>query len=301
MLVRKARCPGCGALKATKSPTAWIYCDYCGQLMDFDHEKLRGLAVTTGEAYEKLQKQLGPRIARARNAGDRAELMACHRQLQAQYVEDCRAMYLPRIADPVYRAALVEYLAHVEVVRDLDPRMPGIVELVNNANAGFEFDQVGDRYLVRPSTLWPIVEANREATRILRDAISSAPGAVPDPDNTPDDVANRVAVAFQVHAWLSMIDDKAGVELLARTGLAAGYEHIPDPELRAATCTKCGQAREVPVGAQRAVCEGCGHVSQLGVPVSCAGCGATIVLGHGQSEATCSHCKAEVRLIPEMT
>lgn len=36
VIVRKVRCPSCSAPKITKARTAYVYCDYCGQLMDWD-------------------------------------------------------------------------------------------------------------------------------------------------------------------------------------------------------------------------------------------------------------------------
>ena len=34
--MKKVSCPSCGASKLQKSKTAWLYCDYCGALVDWD-------------------------------------------------------------------------------------------------------------------------------------------------------------------------------------------------------------------------------------------------------------------------
>src|SRR5215467_5912146 len=34
--IKRVNCSQCGAPKSLPSPTAYIYCDYCGSLMDYD-------------------------------------------------------------------------------------------------------------------------------------------------------------------------------------------------------------------------------------------------------------------------
>lgn len=301
MLVRKARCPGCGSPKGTPNTAAYIYCDYCGQLMDLDLAKIARNPIVPDPASEKLTKQLKRKVAAARASGDRNQLMACHQQLQDQHLRDHAAMYSPRLADPGYRSALVDYLAYQEVVRDLDPRMPAIVTLVTEANAGLEFDQQGERYVVRPSTLWPIVDANRQAVFALLSCLGSFPDPVPDPDGTAGSVATLIAHGLFVHAWLGMVDDATAAELLERTGLSAGYEEVPDPELCSIHCTACGKPRVVPVGSRRALCESCGTVTELATASHCSACNASVVFGLGQTVATCSHCQTQARIVERST
>ncbi len=301
MMVRKARCEACGAAKVTPSESLYIYCDFCGTLMDLDVGRLRTEGVTPGPDYAALQERLAPALEAARARRDRPALMALHRQLQTLFVRDCAAGYPPRIKDQAYRAQLIEYLAYGEVVRELDPRIAAAAEALSAASAGLEFDERGGRYVIRAVTLWPILLAQRRAAQVYRACLLDTPDPVLDPDGAPDGVGLAIAIAMVIRGFLTMVDDATAVEMLARTGLAAGYEQGPDVELHAVFCTGCGARRTLPSGARRALCEACGRLTEVGTAAHCGQCNAAIVFGLHQAVVRCGHCHAEARLAPRLT
>ncbi len=58
--IKLTRCPSCHATKAQRSPTTYVYCDFCGVLADFDFQ----LAISDtrsklpGPQYEELRARL---------------------------------------------------------------------------------------------------------------------------------------------------------------------------------------------------------------------------------------------------
>ena len=54
--VRNVRCPTCGAPKLTPAKTAYVYCDFCGSLTDYDFQKAceNPQSNMPGPAYEQL-------------------------------------------------------------------------------------------------------------------------------------------------------------------------------------------------------------------------------------------------------
>jgi hypothetical protein len=295
VMVRKVRCPSCGAPKLTPARTAYVYCDYCGQFMDWDVALAHAnRGPKPGPHYEALVRELTPQLAAARAANDAASLAALHRRIFDRYMTDCPSTYSPRIGDPAYRAALLERSVHAQVVRELDPTCRAADAAVDAAVKALVWVQRGGPR-ARPDTFWSMYEAIVAADRAVQAAVRANPSAAPDPDDTPPEVSARMRDSIVVQAWTTYLDDEVVPQLLARTGLRAEYDTIERPALVACPCSHCGAAREVPHGAVRAVCEDCGWNVQLGTPAFCGHCGARIVFPMAQDVIACGHCKAEAR------
>lgn len=301
VMVRKARCPACGSARSTPTESAFIYCDYCGHLMDLDLERYRAQVPVPGDEYRALEESMTPRLEAARAKRDRGALMALYRVLKDRWVTDMGALYTPRVKDPEFRARFIEYLAYQAVVGDLSERLAASAERLSEANAGFEMEERGGRYLVRAASLWPIIDAQREAAEIYLEELRTFPGAVADPDDTPPAVSGQLGRWMYVAGFMTMVDDDTAQELLRRTGLTAAYERVPDPELHQVFCGHCGARHQRPAGARRILCERCGRHAEVGTGASCHACAAPVTIGLGQHEATCGHCAATVRLAPRLT
>lgn len=295
VMVRKVRCPTCGAPKLTRTRTAYVYCDYCAQLMDWDVSMAHATrGAKPGPHYEALLRALAPELAAARAAGDAAGLAALHRQITAQLMIDCPGIYSPRLGDPAYRAAMLERTVHAQVIRELDLACRAADAAVAAAVKALVWVQRGGPR-ARPDTFWAMYEAVVAADRVVKATVLADPSAVPDPDDTPPEVSARMRDSIVVQAWTQYLDDEVVPHLLERTGLRAEYDTIEQPALVACPCSHCGASREVPHGAVRAVCEDCGWNVQLGTPAFCGHCGARIVFPMGQDVLACAHCKAEAR------
>ena len=301
VMVRKARCPACGAARSTPTESAYLYCDYCGQLMDLDLERYRAQAPVPSDEYRALEASLEPRLEAARRARDREALMAAYRILKDRWLTEMAPLYSPRVKDPDFRARYVEYLAYQAVVADLSERLAACAERLAEANAGFELVERGGRYVVRAATLWPIIDAQRVAADVYLDELRSFPGAVADPDDAPLAVTGQLGRWLYVAGFMTMVDDDTAQELLRRTGLTASYERVPDPELHQVFCGHCGARHQRPAGAHRILCERCGRHASVGTGATCHACGAPVTLGLGRRDATCSHCSATVRLAPALS
>lgn len=295
MRVRKVRCPNCGAPKVTSTKHAYIYCDYCAQLMDWDFQvacETAGSALP-GPQYRALQAYLRPKLESARRAGDRLALHAAHRELFDMLMRDCPANYSHRIGDPAYRAVVLDRTVHATLARELDARCIAADAAVDVAVKRLSWD--GAR--CRADSFWAMYDAVVEADRVTKDVMRALPEVAPDPDDTPPTVAANMRDSIIVQAWLPYLDERTGEALLARTGLRAEYVTIEDPELVRQHCGHCGAPRQVPAGAMQAVCDFCGHVGELGTPGHCTHCGASILFPVCRTITSCTHCKAEARLV----
>lgn len=300
-MVRKARCPTCGSPKATPTSTAYIYCDYCGQLMDFDVGRYHQQATTPSPEFVAFDNKLQKKINGARGGKDREQLMGLYRQQIARSIDEYGTTFSPRAKDPEFRARLIEYLAFQRVVGDLSPRVKASAKAVSEANRGWEVEERDGRVLIKPAALWRIIEAHQAAAKVYQQEMLNLPDPVPDPDHTPPAVAAQLGAAVYIAAFMTMIDDETAKELLRRTGLESGYEEVAEPELHTMFCGHCGTKQHVVGGARRVLCESCGKHAEVGHPTSCHSCGSRVTIGVGGERATCEHCRAEVRLVARLT
>ena len=111
--VKRCTCRFCGSPKVTPSKSAYVFCDYCGELIDFDFQAALAdkRSKMPGPAYEALIRQMTGELERARSAGDRAAFQAVQERIFEGYVKHCPAAVSPRIGDPTYRARFVKWSA----------------------------------------------------------------------------------------------------------------------------------------------------------------------------------------------
>src|SRR5438128_928357 len=69
--VKRCSCTNCGAPKKLPSVTAYVYCDYCGSLIDYDLRRASESDVPVGIEYANLVNGLNRNCMAAQAAGDR--------------------------------------------------------------------------------------------------------------------------------------------------------------------------------------------------------------------------------------
>src|SRR5262245_23109738 len=71
MRVRVTRCHSCGGRKQLPSQTAYVYCDFCGALADWDFRAACSAGnALPGPAFEALRARIAPVLAQAKARGD---------------------------------------------------------------------------------------------------------------------------------------------------------------------------------------------------------------------------------------
>ena len=93
--VKRVDCPSCGGPKKLVSASAYVYCDYCGALADFDFSRACSDASMPlpGPEYARLVNGLQPQLKAALQTGDRESYRALQRQIVEAYAAACRVPY----------------------------------------------------------------------------------------------------------------------------------------------------------------------------------------------------------------
>ena len=259
--VLQVTCPTCSAPRTRPSTSAYVYCDCCGQLEDFDVSlALAQPLVQPGPIYERLLAQVAPELAAARDRGDVDAYRAVQRRLFDAWIDACPHSLPVRIKDPAYRIAYVAWLADARVIGDFDAEARAHDATMRAAIALLQFVSIDGKIRVSPEPFAAMAaayfafEARCDALYVARELYAQHP------EHITRELQRRIGFSIFVQGWLAMLDEAAGATLLERTGLARDYANLPIAATREAPCTHCGGPLALVEGARRVVCDHCGRL-----------------------------------------
>ena len=265
----RAACPRCGAHPTRPSPTAYIYCEQCGRLVDYDFARACATPLERpGPAYEAIRAELAPKLAAAH--GDLLRTRAIQRALFDAWVDACPGAQSIRIQDPAYRAALVAMLAEGETRAAFDPEACARRAALDAATARLAFVTVDGQPRVVGET-YRAMEAAMFAHEARRHELAVAHRIYEmHPDHASPALIRRIGMSAYVQGWLPYLAEAEAQALLARTDLAprdnlaappdlAPRDNLAAPPIAVLTCPHCDRALEIAVTATRIVCAHCGR------------------------------------------
>jgi Protein of unknown function (DUF1266) len=256
--VARSACPRCGARPTRRSPTAYVYCDQCGCLADYDFERACAQPLERpGPAYEAIYAELAPALAAAHD--DLPRTRAIQRALFDAWVDACPGAQSVRVQDPAYRAAWVAMLAEGETRAAFDPEARARRAAMADAAARLGFVTVDGRprVLVEP---YRVMEAAMFAHEARRHELAIAHKIYEmHPDHAPPALIRRIGFSTYAQGWLPYLADADAQALLARTGLAQTYDVAAPPAIAVLHCPRCDRTLEIDVTASRIVCAHCGR------------------------------------------
>ncbi len=122
--VKQVECARCGAPKRLPSKTAYLYCDHCGSLVDYDF-RLANLGTNAGytnTVYRQVVAPVQADIDRARAVGDRDRYRGLTKGVYAEWLRQCPQAASPRASsDEDFRDRMATYMTECALVKDFDP------------------------------------------------------------------------------------------------------------------------------------------------------------------------------------
>lgn len=299
--VKRSTCRACGSPKMQRSLSAYVYCDFCGELMDWDFQAC--LADTRskqpGPVYERLLAESRGALERAKVTGNRSAYQELQRRLYDAYATHCPAALPPRIGDPRYREALVAWLAEGQVAQDLDPDCAASMAEQQRLTSALQWDRANPfQPQVSLPSFWPLLAAvmahQRNVVGVLeRDGLLER-----HPDRPSGEVFLRMGASAMAQGWISYLPPDAVERLLEETGLQDDFVELEVPELVSGPCPCCSAPLEVVQGAKRVLCHSCGHMAGVGGgAMRCHGCAAPVEVPADTNLFACPRCDAELRMM----
>lgn len=299
--VKRTRCRACGAPKVQRSFNAYVYCDFCGLLVDWDFQACLAdkRSRLPGPTYEALLRSLHPKLAAARTADDRVAYRAAQVTIFDAYATACPAALPPRIGDPAYRKRLVVWQAESQADLDFDPEVAASLARQSAAVTALVWDRQNPfAPKIQPGSFDSLLDAVLAHQVTTTERLAAGGWLERHPDHVTAELFRHIGVSALVQGWMPFLKDGEANRVLARTGLKGEYDEVVPQTLRTGQCPSCGAGMQVVEGAKRVLCVSCGHLAGTGVgTVACHGCAAPVSLPEHGSLYACPHCEAELRMM----
>jgi LSD1 subclass zinc finger protein len=297
-VVKAVNCVRCGAPKRLPSRTAYLYCDHCGALIDYDFRlaNLDTNAGITNTVFHALVAPLKLQLTQARAIGDQAAYRELYRGVFAEWIRQCPQAVSPRAkADADFREQMVGYLTECTVRRDFDIGLAKIDMQTNAAIATLQrFPRPdGGPWLVS-NGIWQVAELFKQQMEQTYRMLDAAGVLAMDPDEAPSGVPLRMEYSTFCQGWIPHLKPEDVQRFLAVFGLTSEYRAVDLSAARTRKCGNCGDELKTVPEANAVVCESCGRTLDIaGGEVPCQTCGAPLSFPVGTSRIECPYCHSE--------
>jgi DNA-directed RNA polymerase subunit RPC12/RpoP len=299
--IKRVNCSQCGAPKSRPSTTAYIYCDYCGSLMDYDFRMANANtnAGLTNTVYSRIMMTVQMQLNQAKARGDREAVRQIYKHVFTLWLQECPNAASPRaIKDMEFRKQLIDYFAECAVVKEMDP---------NQTTLQTQMDRLVPQLqrIPTPGGAWVVSGPFWEYAALFKKQMEGTYALIRqlgvhnlDPDKASETVALRMEYSTFCQAWLPHLSPADGEKLLKFYGLNAEYGEVKPHESEQRHCGCCGSDIEVLPGAKHVVCESCGFtidVNSQAIP--CQKCGALLSFPVSTNHVVCPYCGTDTRRV----
>jgi hypothetical protein len=296
--IKKATCVQCGAPKTLPTKTAYLYCDFCGALVDYDFRIANAgtNAGITNTVYHQIVAPLQPSMAQAKATGNRDWYRQIMLQVFEQWIARCPQAVSPRAkTDLDFRQRMVAYCAECAVCKDMDPQQQQLEAECNALINAFQRIPQPDGSAWRVhGEFWRVAELWKYQMELAYWAMDNAGVSALDPDDPPSGVALKMELSTFCQAWLPHLAPEDGQRLLEYYGQKGDYTKVEPQQTESHSCGGCGVQLHTVVGARVVVCEDCGYKIDIkGGGIPCRQCGAPLCFPVGQSHIGCPYCKSQ--------
>ncbi len=299
--IKRCSCRVCSAPKTTPSTHAYVYCESCGELVDFDFQAAvkDKRSKLPGPAYEALVRKHTPALESAKAAGDIERYRGLQELIYDAYCAHCPAALSPRVGDPQYRQRFVAYSAAAQTLTDLTPATAATFQAQQAAVGALKWNRANPMSpRVTGDSFWPLIDAVKAHQAGSLDLIESNGLLERHPDRPTREIMRRIGTSLLVQGWMPNLERADAERLLDETGMRDEYVHVEPPQLHTGACPACSAPVEVVAGARRVVCYTCGHMVGVGAgELRCHGCATPMVVPEGSTAFSCPSCDVELQMM----
>ena len=299
--IKRVSCSQCGAPKSRPSTTAYIYCDYCGSLMDYDFRLANANtnAGITNTIYSRIMATVQFPLAQAKARGDREAVRQIYKQVFTLWLQECPNAASPRaIKDMVFRQQFIDYSAECSVIKDMDPHQATLQMQMDGLVARLQRIPVPGGAWMAAGPFWEYAALFKQQMEGTYALIRQIGADQLDPDHASPEVALRMEYSSFCQAWLPHLSPADGEKLLKFYGLNSEYDEVQPHESEQRHCGSCGSDIEALPGAKQVVCESCGFtidVNSQAIP--CQKCGALLSFPISANHVVCPYCSTDTRRV----
>lgn len=299
--IKRINCSQCGAPKSLPSPTAYIYCDYCGSLMDYDFRMANAdtNAGLTNTVFHRIIATVQAALMQAKARGDREAYRQIYRQVFTQWLQECPMAASPRAkTDMEFRSQLIAYFAECAVVKDLDPQQDVMQAEMNQLVARLQRIPMPGNAWRAAGPFWEYAALFKKQMETTYALLKDQGVLAMDPDRAPEGVPIRMEYSTFCQAWLPHLSPEDGERLLKFYGLSAEYDEMKPLQTDKRQCGACGGDIQALPGAKQVVCNSCGYtIDVASQAVPCQKCGALLSFPVSANHVLCPYCSTDTRRV----
>jgi LSD1 subclass zinc finger protein len=292
--VKQVDCPRCGAPKRLPSKTAYLYCDHCGSLMDYDFRLANSgtNAGLTNTVFHQLIAPVQGDLDRARAAGDTGRYRELLLGVYTEWLRQCPQAASPRVkSDDGFRDRMAAYCAESQLRKDFDPSLAVLEGQMNAVIGTLQRRPNGTGPWLVSDGIWQVAAMFKELIDKGYQMLDAAGVLAMDPDEAPPGVPVRMEYSTFCQGWIPHLAPDDVDRFLALFGLDSRYVRADVTGAMTKQCGNCGDELKTVPGAQAVVCESCGRKLDIaGGEVPCQNCGAPLSFPVGASGIECPYC-----------
>jgi len=299
--IKRVNCSQCGAPKSLPSATAYIYCDFCGSLMDYDFRiaNANTNAGLTNTVYHRIIATVQVPLSQAQIRGDKDACRQIYKQVYTQWIAECPMAVSPRAKnDLTFREQMVAYLAECAVTKDFDPQQTPLEAQMQMLAASLQrIPTPGGAWMVA-SNFWAYADVFKKQMESVYALMHQLGVDSMDPDHAPDGVAIRMEYSTFCQGWLPHLSPTDGERLLKFYGLSAEYDEVKPQTTDRHQCGACGSELQTIPGARQVICENCGFSIDVGSQaIPCRKCGALLSFPVSANQLVCPYCSTDLHRV----
>ncbi len=301
MLVRKIKCPTCGANKVNDLKTSYIYCDYCGTLMGYDMEMLQDESkeiFSVKNLVKPLQRKyisLSQDLNNAIQSKDKDRYIDIQMQIYETEFKLYKKRFSPKIKQPSYRKKYLNYYKKFWSEK-IDN---GYFEKAQQAQKDFQV--LGSKISTRIEGTKTITEFDDNFITYLnaiKDYVKKSVNEAVKMDCMEYYPEGRTSISADIlykqsiSSFIQQFDEDTIKKSLKHLGMKNEFIEVDDVEISETNCIVCNALLKIPKGSKSVICENCGSLNELkSKKIRCFGCGA--YFDPNENDA-CPYCGAKV-------
>jgi DNA-directed RNA polymerase subunit RPC12/RpoP len=293
-MVKQVDCARCGAPKQLPSRTAYVYCDHCGSLTDYDFRiaNVDTNAALTNQVFAYLVGPVQPTLDICAATGDKERYRSLITPVFAEWVRQCPQANSPQAtSNPQFQQRQVNYLVECMVAREFDTsaRQVGL-QLVAATRALQRIPQPDGSYRVGDG-IWQVAALFKRQMEMGYKLLADQGVLELDPEQAPVSVWLHMEYTVFCQNWLPKLPPADADRFLDFFGLKGEYTKMKVITTETKKCGGCGDELKTVPGAQAVVCESCGKKLDIaGGEVPCQNCGAPASFPVRTSTIDCPYC-----------
>src|SRR5579863_5992385 len=207
-MVKQVDCARCGAPKQLPTKTAYVYCDHCGALTDYDFRvaNLDTNAALTNQVFAYYVAPIKPTLDICSATGDKERYCSMMRPVFTEWLRQCPQAHSPRLgSDQDFFERTVTYMVEAMWARDSDKDVQAVMRQFNAASQKLrKIPQPNGDWQISDD-IWQVAALYKQQMELSYQVLTDKGIMAIEPEEAPVSVWLRIEYTFFCQNWLAKL------------------------------------------------------------------------------------------------